>query len=658
MTSYTSQGGEGSSPGSSTPSTPSHAQWLRRQFSGGGEGVARRDSESLEAPWPDLLVDRRTLQERRQGRVGSDPGALERSNLVAILQLVVKSVVDASLRFGRQLDQENTSLHQLFVVLELCLRHGLRTRRVSLLQGRRELWDLLQTVGRSEQGAEEITLTARDLGIVKTGAGRARAWLRLAVMQKKLGDYIKALVDKREVMAEFYEPEALLVSDEGVLLCGLLVSLNIVDCNLCLKEEDLDNQEGVIDLSHYLRRKEDIGRDDTALQEEVEEKDITTVMDQKNYIEEMNRNLAASVTNLQARVETVTTTNALMREDLAISKRRVAALEEERAFLEGELGRQTQLAEQARAKEEVEKYQSLDPGPVSEAKAEADKEKRARQELEKELGLEEVMKAEMEMAMKLLEKDVHEKQDTIVTLRAQLEDIKTINLEMFTKLAECQKSLTYKSELIQKLEGKSMAMADTLQQLDAKFVESEKSCQAVKASNASLKQEAAEAVGRTGEVAADLRIEREWRERLQETCVRDREGMEVAKREVDFLRQVGQEYDNLRQANDKLREQAKESELTLEELGQQLSWSKLQVDSMREEVLPAGSWEKDSEAASCKICDREFSLARRKHHCRNCGGIFCDGCSDNKMKLPSSSKPIRVCDSCYTLLINKQSKVM
>ena len=59
------------------------------------------------------------------------------------------------------------------MVLELCLRHGLRTRRVSLLQGRRELWDLLQTVGRSEQGAEEITLTARDLGIVKTGAGRS-----------------------------------------------------------------------------------------------------------------------------------------------------------------------------------------------------------------------------------------------------------------------------------------------------------------------------------------------------------------------------------------------------------------------------------------------------------------------------------------------------
>jgi RUN and FYVE domain-containing protein 1 len=44
------------------------------------------------------------------------------------------------------------------------------------------------------------------------------------------------------------------------------------------------------------------------------------------------------------------------------------------------------------------------------------------------------MKAEMEMAMKLLEKDVHEKQDNIVSLRTQLEEIKDINLELYTKL--------------------------------------------------------------------------------------------------------------------------------------------------------------------------------------------------------------------------------
>lgn len=61
-------------------------------------------------------------------------------------------------------------------------------------------------------------------------------------------------------------------------------------------------------------------------------------------------------------------------------------------------------------------------------------ERKKRQEAEKELELQISLKAETEMAMKLLEKDIHEKQDTIISLRRQLEDIKLINLEMYKKL--------------------------------------------------------------------------------------------------------------------------------------------------------------------------------------------------------------------------------
>lgn len=44
------------------------------------------------------------------------------------------------------------------------------------------------------------------------------------------------------------------------------------------------------------------------------------------------------------------------------------------------------------------------------------------------------MKTEMEIAMKLLEKDTHEKQDTLVALRQQLEEVKAINLQMFHRV--------------------------------------------------------------------------------------------------------------------------------------------------------------------------------------------------------------------------------
>lgn len=57
--------------------------------------------------------------------------------------------------------------------------------------------------------------------------------------------------------------------------------------------------------------------------------------------------------------------------------------------------------------------------------------------MEKELELQISMKQEMEMALRLLEKDIHEKQDTVVTIRKQLDDIKQINLDMYNKLQVC-----------------------------------------------------------------------------------------------------------------------------------------------------------------------------------------------------------------------------
>lgn len=46
-----------------------------------------------------------------------------------------------------------------------------------------------------------------------------------------------------------------------------------------------------------------------------------------------------------------------------------------------------------------------------------------------------------------------------------------------------------------------------------------------------------------------------------------------------------------------------------------------------------------------------------QHHCRNCGEIFCNACSDNTMLLPSSAKPVRVCDDCHVFLVGRYSVV-
>ena len=63
-------------------------------------------------------------------------------------------------------------------------------------------------------------------------------------------------------------------------------------------------------------------------------------------------------------------------------------------------------------------------------------------------------------------------------------------------------------------------------------------------------------------------------------------------------------------------------------------------------------WVPDSDALTCMHCKKsQFSLLNRKHHCRKCGTVVCNACSNQKWLLPQqSSKPLRVCLTCYQQL--------
>jgi len=60
-------------------------------------------------------------------------------------------------------------------------------------------------------------------------------------------------------------------------------------------------------------------------------------------------------------------------------------------------------------------------------------------------------------------------------------------------------------------------------------------------------------------------------------------------------------------------------------------------------------WIPDPESAQCTGCFAEFTLTNRRHHCRVCGHIFCDGCCSKLNSYPDilkHSDRVRTCKSC------------
>ncbi|ESN93888.1 hypothetical protein HELRODRAFT_145029, partial [Helobdella robusta] len=66
------------------------------------------------------------------------------------------------------------------------------------------------------------------------------------------------------------------------------------------------------------------------------------------------------------------------------------------------------------------------------------------------------------------------------------------------------------------------------------------------------------------------------------------------------------------------------------------------------------AWLPDDSSSQCMSCKVLFTFVRRRHHCRNCGKIFCSNCSSNSVPLPhfGHQKPVRVCNSCFLFHVN------
>uniref|UniRef100_A0A8D2DLV7 RUN and FYVE domain containing 3 n=1 Tax=Sciurus vulgaris TaxID=55149 RepID=A0A8D2DLV7_SCIVU len=449
--------------GQSEPDSPVAAPFFLLYPGDGGAGFAARPPPQQQRSWrtppspgsplPFLLL---SYPSGGGGGGKHHPNYLmanERMNLMNMAKLSIKGLIESALNLGRTLDSDYAPLQQFFVVMEHCLKHGLKAKKTFLGQNK-SFWGPLELVEKLVPEAAEITASVKDLPGLKTPVGRGRAWLRLALMQKKLSEYMKALINKKELLSEFYEPNALMMEEEGAIIAGLLVGLNVIDANFCMKGEDLDSQVGVIDFSMYLK-------DGNSSKGSEGDGQITAILDQKNYVEELNRHLNATVNNLQAKVDALEKSNTKLTEELAVANNRIITLQEEMERVKEESSYILESNRKGPKQDRTAEGQAL-----SEARKHLKEETQLRLDVEKELEIQISMRQEMELAMKMLEKDVCEKQDALVSLRQQLDDLRALKHELAFKLQSSDLGVKQKSELNSRLEEKTNQMAATIKQLE------------------------------------------------------------------------------------------------------------------------------------------------------------------------------------------------
>lgn len=69
-------------------------------------------------------------------------------------------------------------------------------------------------------------------------------------------------------------------------------------------------------------------------------------------------------------------------------------------------------------------------------------------------------------------------------------------------------------------------------------------------------------------------------------------------------------------------------------------------------------WVPDEAVSKCTGCGADFGAFNRRHHCRNCGDIYCDKCTQGRTPLTAeeNAQAVRVCDRCMAHVTERLSR--
>ncbi|XP_032868871.1 RUN domain-containing protein 3B isoform X5 [Amblyraja radiata] len=177
--------------------------------------------------------------------------AVERKNLITVCRFSVKTLIDRSC--FETIDDSCSEFTNFAAILEQVLTHRLKGQVNWFgFESPRSFWDFIRVA--CSKVPHNCISSIENMENVSSSRAKGRAWIRVALMEKRLSEYISTSLRDIKTTRRYYEDGAIVLGEEANMLAGMLLGLNAIDFSFCLKGESLDgNSHAVIDYTPYLK---------------------------------------------------------------------------------------------------------------------------------------------------------------------------------------------------------------------------------------------------------------------------------------------------------------------------------------------------------------------------------------------------------------------
>lgn len=176
---------------------------------------------------------------------------MERKNLITVCRFSVKTLIDRSC--FETIDDSCSEFTNFAAILEQVLTHRLKGQVNWFgFESPRSFWDFIRVA--CSKVPHNCISSIENMENVSSSRAKGRAWIRVALMEKRLSEYISTSLRDIKTTRRYYEDGAIVLGEEANMLAGMLLGLNAIDFSFCLKGESLDgNSPAVIDYTPYLK---------------------------------------------------------------------------------------------------------------------------------------------------------------------------------------------------------------------------------------------------------------------------------------------------------------------------------------------------------------------------------------------------------------------